>query len=86
MQFQQMPGDEDEYGAQRWNSYTYLWNEHQTDAELVEADGRDIELHVRIKHNPVAIANRFGIYPVAPNVLCAIRWEPNMFSARQRCR
>lgn len=52
MQFQQMPGDEDEYGAQRWNSYTYLWNDQQTDAELVEADGRDIVLQVHDRNEP----------------------------------
>lgn len=27
-----------------WNGYSYLWNEAQDDAELVEADGRDVDL------------------------------------------
>ncbi len=52
MQFQQMPGDDDEYGAQRWNSYTYAWNEQQTDAELVEAAGRDILLTINDQSEP----------------------------------
>lgn len=29
-----------------WFGYSYAWNEDQTDAELVEADGRDIEFTV----------------------------------------
>jgi len=36
-----MPGNDDEYGAQVWNGYTYVWNDEQTDAELLEAKGAD---------------------------------------------
>ena len=36
-----MPGDDDEYGAQYWRGYTYVWNDEQTDAELLAADGLD---------------------------------------------
>ncbi len=35
-----MPGT-DEYGAQFWRGYTYLWNDEQTDAELLAAEGLD---------------------------------------------
>lgn len=34
------PGSE-EVGDQVWNGYTYLWNDEQTDAELIEAKGLD---------------------------------------------
>ncbi len=34
-----MPGNDDEYGAQVWNGYTYVWNDEQTDAMLLEAKG-----------------------------------------------
>ena len=36
---QRMPGSDDEYGAQIWNGYSYVWNEQQTDAELADAAG-----------------------------------------------
>ena len=36
-----MPGNDDEYGAQVWNGYTYVWNDEQTDAELLRAEGLD---------------------------------------------
>lgn len=36
-----MPGNDDEYGAQVWNGYTYIWNDEQTDAELLRAEGLD---------------------------------------------
>jgi uncharacterized repeat protein (TIGR03806 family) len=34
------PGTE-EYGDQVWNGYTYVWNDAQTDAELLDAKGLD---------------------------------------------
>ncbi len=46
MHFRQMPGNDDEYGAQVWNGYTYVWNAEQTDAELLDASGKDIELSI----------------------------------------
>ncbi|MGE3820612.1 MAG: PQQ-dependent sugar dehydrogenase, partial [Isosphaeraceae bacterium] len=39
LQHRKMPGDDDEYGAQYWYGYTYLWNDEQTDAELLAAEG-----------------------------------------------
>ena len=32
-----------------WVGYTYAWNEQQTNAELVESQGRDLQLSVRTK-------------------------------------
>src|SRR5262249_42256952 len=34
-------------GDQVWNGYTYLWNDEQTDAELIEAKGLDRTYTVR---------------------------------------
>jgi hypothetical protein len=41
LQYRQMPGNDDEYGAQYWFGYTYVWNHEQTDAELLAAEGAD---------------------------------------------
>jgi uncharacterized repeat protein (TIGR03806 family) len=39
LQHRKMPGNDDEYGAQFWFGYTYLWNNEQTDADLLPAEG-----------------------------------------------
>jgi uncharacterized repeat protein (TIGR03806 family) len=39
LQHRKMPGNDDEYGAQFWFGYTYLWNDDQTDADLLPAEG-----------------------------------------------
>lgn len=41
LQHRKMPGNDDEYGAQYWFGYTYVWNDEQTDAELLEPGGLD---------------------------------------------
>ena len=39
LQHRRMPGNDDEYGNQIWYGYTYVWNDDQTDAELLDAQG-----------------------------------------------
>lgn len=39
LQHHRMPGNDDEYGNQVWYGYTYVWNDEQTDADLLEAQG-----------------------------------------------
>ena len=46
LHFEQAPGTE-EYGDQVWNGYTYVWNDEQTDAELLDAKGLDRKFTVR---------------------------------------
>jgi hypothetical protein len=41
-----MPGNDDEYGAQYWYGSTYVWNDEQTDAELLPAEGLDKTLTI----------------------------------------
>lgn len=41
-----MPGTE-EYGDQFWRGYTYVWNDEQTDAELLDAGGLDRVFTIR---------------------------------------
>ncbi len=42
-----MPGGHDDpNGTQVWNGYTYVWNDEQTDAELLEAGGLDKQLTI----------------------------------------
>jgi uncharacterized repeat protein (TIGR03806 family) len=41
-----IPGT-DEYGEELWHGYTYVWNDEQTDAFLLEAKGRDQEFVIK---------------------------------------
>src|SRR5262245_17047218 len=52
LQHRKMPGNDDEYGAQYWYGYTYLWNDEQTDAELLGAAGLDREYSVKDDASP----------------------------------
>jgi uncharacterized repeat protein (TIGR03806 family) len=45
--FQQFPGTQ-EYGDQYWRGYTYVWNEEQTDADLLDEKGADKVLDIAI--------------------------------------
>jgi uncharacterized repeat protein (TIGR03806 family) len=47
LQHRKMPGNDDEYGAQYWFGYTYVWNDQQTDAELLGPAGLDKEFVVQ---------------------------------------
>ncbi|MEX2285961.1 MAG: PQQ-dependent sugar dehydrogenase [Planctomycetaceae bacterium] len=49
---QRMPGNDDEYGAQVWRGYTYLWNDEQTDAELLPAAGLNRKYTIRDASSP----------------------------------
>ena len=43
---EKIPGT-DEYGEELWQGYTYVWNDEQTDALLLEAKGLDRELTIK---------------------------------------
>jgi uncharacterized repeat protein (TIGR03806 family) len=47
LQHRKMPGNDDEYGAQYWYGYTYLWNDEQSDADLLGPAGLDREYTVK---------------------------------------
>lgn len=47
-----MPGNDDEYGAQVWHGYTYVWNKEQTDAVLLDGNGKTETLTIRDKSAP----------------------------------
>jgi uncharacterized repeat protein (TIGR03806 family) len=47
LHYRKMPGNDDEYGAQYWSGYTYVWNADQTDAELLPAAGLDQKLTIQ---------------------------------------
>ena len=51
MHHKKMPGT-DEYGDQFWRGYTYVWNNEQTDAELLDADGLDRAFAIRDANAP----------------------------------
>jgi uncharacterized repeat protein (TIGR03806 family) len=47
LHFQQFPGTQ-EYGDQYWRGYTYVWNDEQTDADLLEEKGADKVLKIKV--------------------------------------
>lgn len=63
LHYRQMPGNDDEYGAQYWNGYTYVWNEEQTDAVLLESAGLDRQLSIRDASAPGGVRNQVWHFP-----------------------
>jgi uncharacterized repeat protein (TIGR03806 family) len=58
LHFQQFPGTQ-EYGDQYWRGYTYVWNDAQTDAELLEEKGLDRNLKIKVGDQVVEQNYRF---------------------------
>jgi uncharacterized repeat protein (TIGR03806 family) len=58
LHFQQFPGTQ-EYGDQYWRGYTYVWNDEQTDAELLDEKGADKPLKIRVGDKVVEQNYRF---------------------------
>jgi uncharacterized repeat protein (TIGR03806 family) len=58
LHFQQFPGTQ-EYGDQYWRGYTYVWNDDQTDAELLDAAGLDRPLRIKVGEQMVEQNYRF---------------------------
>ena len=63
LRYRQMPGNDDEYGAQYWDGYTYVWNEEQTDAILLDAAGADRELTIRSSSTSNAVHQQTWHFP-----------------------
>lgn len=63
LHYRQMPGDDDEYGAQLWNGYTYVWNDEQTDAVLLDPAGLDREFTIRDPQAPEGIRKQVWRFP-----------------------
>lgn len=62
MHFEQLEGNE-EVGDQVWRGYVYLWNDDQTDAELLEAKGLDRELTIRDSSAPGGVRKQVWHFP-----------------------
>jgi uncharacterized repeat protein (TIGR03806 family) len=58
LHFQQFPGTQ-EYGDQYWRGYTYVWNDAQTDAELLDEKGLDKVLYIKQGMKTIAQNYRF---------------------------
>lgn len=58
LHFQLFPGTQ-EYGDQYWRGYTYIWNDEQTDAELLDEKGADKLLKIKVGDKMVAQNYRF---------------------------
>ena len=58
LHFQQFPGTQ-EYGDQYWRGYTYVWNDEQTDAELLDEKGLDRKLAIKVDGKLVEQNYRF---------------------------
>jgi uncharacterized repeat protein (TIGR03806 family) len=57
-----MPGT-DEVGAQFWRGYTYVWNDQQTDAELLDTEGRDRTFTIKDESAPDGIRKQTWHFP-----------------------
>ncbi len=62
LHFKQLAGTE-EVGDQMWLGYTYVWNDDQTDAELLAAQGADRELTIRDAAAPGGIRKQTWHFP-----------------------
>lgn len=51
LHFEQTPGTQ-EYGDQVWKGYTYVWNDDQTDADLLPAGGLDRDFTIKDSSAP----------------------------------
>jgi uncharacterized repeat protein (TIGR03806 family) len=58
LHFQQFPGTQ-EYGDQYWRGYTYVWNDDQTDADLLDEKGLDKKLSIKVGDKMVEQNYRF---------------------------
>ncbi len=58
LHFQKFPGTQ-EYGDQYWRGYTYVWNDDQTDADLLDARGADRLLKIKAGDKVVTQNYRF---------------------------
>ncbi len=58
LHYQQFPGSQ-EYGDQYWRGYTYVWNEDQTDADLLDEKGADKLLKIQVGDKIVEQNYRF---------------------------
>jgi hypothetical protein len=63
LQHRKMPGNDDEYGAQYWFGYTYVWNDQQTDADLLGAGGLDREYAIADSAAPDGIRRQTWHFP-----------------------
>ncbi len=62
LHFEKLSGGE-EIGDQYWRGYTYLWNDAQTDAELLDAKGLDREYAVRDAKAPGGVRRQTWHFP-----------------------
>ena len=60
---ERMPGEENQYGAQVWRGYTYIWNEEQTDATLLDSGGLNREFTVRDPEAPGGVRKQTWRFP-----------------------
>ncbi|MDA1314566.1 MAG: PQQ-dependent sugar dehydrogenase [Acidobacteria bacterium] len=66
---EKIPGT-DEYGEELWHGYTYVWNDEQTDAVLLKAEGLDREL--TIKDSAAAGGERKQIWRFPSRAECTL--------------
>ena len=69
LHFEQLAGTS-EIGAENWAGYTYVWNEDQTDAELLGADGLDKILTIRDGKTGTNIRQKYHFPSRAECTLC----------------
>ncbi len=59
---EKIPGT-DEYGEELWSGYTYVWNDDQSDAYLLDAKGLDRELTIKDASAPGGVRKQVWNFP-----------------------
>jgi len=62
LHFEQLEGNE-EVGDQVWQGYTYVWNDEQTDAVLLDKQGLDRKLTIRDTSSPGGVREQTWHFP-----------------------
>ena len=87
LQHKRLVGTE-EVGDQFWRGYTYVWNDEQTDATLLDEPqwARPYLHDPRSATPPAGRGGRPGTSPAGPNAWSAIPCRPSSCSESTRCR
>jgi uncharacterized repeat protein (TIGR03806 family) len=62
LHYEQLAGNE-EIGDQVWRGYTYVWNDEQTDAELLDSSGENRTVQIKDKTAPGGVREQVWHFP-----------------------
>ena len=85
LHYEKLTGSET-VGDQLWRGYTYIWNDEQSDAVLLEEPfGRDVALSIKDPTAPGGYRSQTWHFPAGLNARCVTIWPPSTCWASTRC-